>query len=803
MSSLPSLHVQDMKKDRHIGVMNARYINIFARLCKFACVTPRDIVDTFNELRSSLSKGELKASAPSSSPSRRPKGRRGNIALQDGSGYRENYDRPCTGEPGEKQCWLMSELEPWNRLLSRTYVELQEHSWGELTMRGYSSPKSCIPQASDALRSSLLMHVLLQQHRCLTRVVLNQNVTLIEMNIFWHGLQNGGAGVQYFKYIGPLSDQCPVRHLFDMQMWCHSVACLSALHSLDIRHVFFDDDVAHMLGRYLARSTTLKCIALHDVQAGVGEAIAFLGYLAENKTVTSLTLPEHLVVPHDSEVLADVVRNHVALENLEIRGTTESTPSAVLRAALQSSSLKSLTVNFFTILAEDIEAMAAALTQRPPSCTAGTDATAGLTPASTSHLESLTFYYCTPCDPRLQRAYAALIGGGLVELKIRGFAVSEEFAINAASQLRMDSRLRVLDIKNNKLSAASVCVLVQALGVNYTLEQMACNLYCSTPDLDLLTMFNAIRELGASSRIDVDWYEPLPSYVAQFGGLCRISTLLLDLANCSAEDARNLLEPLVSATNITKVGIECDEPAGHAVVEQLVDALCKTKAIRDLNLLLNWPENHIVSVLRSLEQNRSISELDIGGMTFNRRSAKALARLVEQNRTLNKIFVNVDEEDSGGCPQIRTVCRELKEAIPRNRFLTTVAVNSLSGNCASDIVIKEALRRNRMLVNQAVHFVKGSDSKKDALAFETLQHSRTLVRQLCKDSGDPDEASARGKIDKARRRLTLDYFIFTGVVKDKVACHPRSKRKPGFDKLDKHVQAHICSYLSLTDVMDV
>ncbi|KAK8762361.1 hypothetical protein V5799_026372 [Amblyomma americanum] len=499
-----------MKKDRLIGVTNARYINIFARLCKFACVTPRDIVDTFNELRRSLSKGELTASAPSSSPSRRPKGRRGNIALQDGSGYRENYDRPCTWEPGEKQCWLMSELEPWNRLLSRTYVELQEHSWGELTMRGYSSPKSSIPQASDALRSSLLMHVLLQQHR----------------------------------------------------------------------------RVAHAVG-------------------------------------------------------------------------------------LRKSCLS----------------------------------------------------------------------------RIAGFYV-----------------------------------------VNYTLEQIACNLYCSTPDLDLLTMFNAIRELGASSRIDVDWYEPLPSYVAQFGGLCRISTLLLDLANCSAEDAKNLLEPLVSATNITKVGIECDEPVGHAVVEQLVDALCKTKA---------------VSVLRSLEQNRSISELDVGGMTFNRRSAKALARLVEHNRTLNKIFVNVDEEDCGGCPQIRTVCRELKEAMPRNRFLTTVAVNSLSGNCASDIVIKEALRRNRMLVNQAVHFVKGSDSKKDALAFETLQHSRTVVRQLCKDSGDPDEASARGKIDKARRRLTFDYFIFTGVVKDKIACRPHSKRKPGFDKLDKHVQAHICSYLSLTDVMDV
>ncbi|KAK8769071.1 hypothetical protein V5799_014464 [Amblyomma americanum] len=105
-----------------------------------------------------------------------------------------------------------------------------------------------------------------------------------------------------------------------------------------------------------------------------------------------------------------------------------------------------------------------------------------------------------------------------------------------------------------------------------------------------------------------------------------------------------------------------------------------------------------------------------------------------------------------------------------------------------------------MLVNEAVNFVHGSNDRNHVLAFETLQYSRTVFESLCLDVSG---ARAKEEIDKARRRLAVNYFIFAGVVKAKIVCHPRPKRKTTFDKLGKDVRAHICSYLILADVLDI
>ncbi|KAK8779573.1 hypothetical protein V5799_019085 [Amblyomma americanum] len=523
------------------------------------------------------------------------------------------------------------------------------------------------------------------------------------MAIFWHALQNGGAGIRYLEFTGSLSYQYPAQWL-EMLMWSHSVACLPVLHSLRVSRVVFDEDVAHTLGSYLLRTTTLQCIDINNVQ---------------------------------------------------INGTYDCTPSAVLRAAVQSSSLKSLTVRSFIILTKDIEAMAAALMRHPPSYASGTSA---LPPPPTSRMESLTFLGCPTYDLRLQRALAALIGG-------------KDFTCPSPH-------------------------------VNSTLEMMAFNLYGTLPDVELLRLFNTVREVGASQRIHVSWCKPRPLHFARGGALCRIPSLFVDLDNCSAEDAAILLEPLASGTNVTSACIQCSTNVDDTVVQQLVNALANTKSVRTLSLQLDWPESSIVNVLRSLEQNCSVSVLEIDGTTFRKRAAKALARLVVQNRMLNKIFMNLEKENCE-CPQLRTVCRELKEAMPRNRFLTNVAVNLQDANHASDVVIKDALRRNRVFINEAVHFIKGSNEKKEALAFETLQYSRSVVTDLCTGAVECDEDRAKKQIDEARCRLALNYFIFTGVVKAKVVCRPHPKRKPRFDKLGKDMQARICSYLSLTDVIGI
>lgn len=106
-----------------------------------------------------------------------------------------------------------------------------------------------------------------------------------------------------------------------------------------------------------------------------------------------------------------------------------------------------------------------------------------------------------------------------------------------------------------------------------------------------------------------------------------------------------------------------------------------------------------------------------------------------------------------------------------------------------------------MLVNQAVRFVDGSMDKADALAFDTLRHCQSVLLALLVHNS---RAEATSKLAEARQRLSLNYFLFTSVVKANIVCNRNGKAKMRtmFDNIGRNMQAFICSYLSLTDVLD-
>ncbi|KAL1442701.1 hypothetical protein MTO96_046289 [Rhipicephalus appendiculatus] len=111
----------------------------------------------------------------------------------------------------------------------------------------------------------------------------------------------------------------------------------------------------------------------------------------------------------------------------------------------------------------------------------------------------------------------------------------------------------------------------------------------------------------------------------------------------------------------------------------------------------------------------------------------------------------------------------------------------------------------QMLINQAIRFVNGSMDKTDALAFETLQHCQSVPIRM-HSYIDISLDSAELKVSEARERLALNYFVLAGVVKAKVVCQRKRKAKKKMTLLDsigRVMQARICSYLSLTDVVDI
>ncbi|XP_075526323.1 uncharacterized protein LOC142558044 [Dermacentor variabilis] len=179
--------------------------------------------------------------------------------------------------------------------------------------------------------------------------------------------------------------------------------------SLNLSGVLFDEVVSKALAGYM-KTTALDNLSFTNIMAEAAELSHFLIHFAHNKSIKKLCVPAAFLSAQRGELLADAVRNHKALEELEVHGSGLTSPSALLRGAVRSGSLRCLNIYSCQASVADINELAVALTRRPPppSSFKGTSSEP-LTP--TSRLERLGFFNFAECDVDLERAYASLIGG--------------------------------------------------------------------------------------------------------------------------------------------------------------------------------------------------------------------------------------------------------------------------------------------------------------------------------------------------------------------------------------------------------
>ncbi|XP_077545973.1 uncharacterized protein LOC144158754 [Haemaphysalis longicornis] len=797
------------RRERIPSIITPDYIELLQGLCVVSHPTKRDVAAVFDEFRRTLGGGGR--AQPSTS--------RGGSGRGDPSAA---FDRPCTksatASVTEAPCWLLGELEAWNRILARNCVELREHCPGCLTLQGFAWPESNAPDIPDALRATLLVHVLLRQHRCVTRVFMDESQTTLETDVFWHAVRTGCSGILYFEYnayrVAPLG-QPEEPGWAGASLWAHGTASLRALESLHVAHAKLEVDAALALAEFMTNTTTLKAFAFYDVKTTEEVAAYLLTAMARNKTITSFWAEDILVSAGGGTAIAEFVRNHPTLEVLQVSCSgLGASPSALLRAAVQSKSLKILAVHECCPDAEDLEVMAAALTRHPPpyeeQAGEGAAAAALASPEPTSTLENLSFFGDSrPASIRKQRAYAWLIGGVLKTLKLPACGLGDVFAAAATRQLRIDTTMENLSVQTNTFTIAALCAMIGVLSEkeNSTLESLFVDVRGARSPFESEFLYMAINSIENKSRLVVNWVNPIAQDFSEgSAGACLTTAIHLDLDGPFREPALEVLDVLASGGKaIDLATIDSFSPPTQALVQKLADSLSRTTSLRDLNLRLAWPEAALVSVLRGLENNRSIWVLQLARMTFKKRAAKALGKLIEQNHKLNMITVNLEESaylGFDGWAQLRALSRELKESVPRNRLLTSVNVLLGGENRVNDFAVKDTLRRNQALVNSAVRFVGGSVAKKDALAFETVRNCQSLTDTLSKyglDKGTP----VVEVVKEARERLACDYFIFTGVVKARLECYPDPRGKTRLDKLDKKCMVRLGSFLSLTDVMDI
>ncbi|XP_049513706.1 uncharacterized protein LOC119431675 [Dermacentor silvarum] len=474
----------------------------------------------------------------------------------------------------------MSELELWNRVFSRGCIELREHKWGELTLQGYEWPENK-PELRDMLCASLLIHLLLRQHRCLTCIFLDISVTTLERYIMWHGLMTGAGGIKCLEFKPYSIDGLRQMNFIERTTWAEAVASLTNLSILHLSNIHFGADVARILGGYVEQATALDTLKLINIKADDTEASVFLDGLARNRTVKVLCVQGSFLIARQGQALAEVVRNHVTLEKLEVTGFLAWTPSALLSAVVQSQTLTTLSVNACSFRAEDIEAMASALTLHPPFPTRDGEGVTEVAPLPpTSRLENLTFTSCKSCDSRLDQAYANLIGGVLVYLRLSQCCLGEGFAVAAAANLLCDRRLQELHVGDNDFSVGALYNMIGALEVNKTLEALVVSVTGTQPQDEVLCLFDLIGKTDVFSRLKLIWTHPRGSDFARGVRASQASTIWRNLDENGAEDAVEFLNALVSTRNVGVALLECTTLAEQCVVQKLTDTLARTKFLR-------------------------------------------------------------------------------------------------------------------------------------------------------------------------------------------------------------------------------
>lgn len=801
------------------GVLTPEYMASLLRLCRLRRPTLEDITAIFtNEFRAALGGSVPEPPVPMDVPStsrgpspprgsrKRKRGGRKSEFATTADGAEEEYDRPCTWEPGVNRCWLVDDLDLWNPLLSTAFVELIEVRWGELSLRGYAAKDLAPTPLERVLRVSLLIHLLLKIHRCVQRVEVDMVLTKLEEAVFWDAVHNCAGVRDHFEF------HSQRMHFFrpvfpgDAVRWARSIATLKGLRSLTLVNMRLNKEAAEILGRYLAETTDLDTLNLSDIEEVGGDGIlTLLNYLASNLSVKSMELTREMLEDQAGEALGNVVRRHVALNKLEINGSTIANPTAVLKAAVESPSLKTLVVNECRLSWQDIVFMGSALTRGPPS-RASVLGGASASKPPTSVLENLFFTRCRKeqneeeRDDILEFAFSRLISGGLRQLSLNDCRLTPAFGGFASRILPHDSRLQHLYIQNNDLDLSGIRVLLKSLGVNTTLDVLGIDM---RHHLDQFAVYSVITEHNLSSRLIFSWENPIGPEFVRGHNLCAMSSACLYFDGRVPVDIQVVLDELRKCTRTKHAEIYCTVRSLSPVPTLLASALKNMRHLRTLKLCFPALENYVVHVFVGLRENRSIQKLTLSNISFGSDAIEALAQLVQRNRTITVLSVQLQYSGIDNWLQLKAIRSRLKEVIMANRFITNLTVGMADVSRASDYQIKEALRRNMMLVTQAIRYIYGATGMTETRAFDTLRHSASLKSTLS-DYYHVEDVESDFLIGDARTRLAANYIFHTGIVKSKVECYPRfgesGERIETIDSLYPECLALVCRYLSLGDV---
>ncbi|KAH8031621.1 hypothetical protein HPB51_019521 [Rhipicephalus microplus] len=134
-----------------MSILTSDYMELLRSLCVITQPSLNDVATIFKEFHRALNDSstksfpkQSKSSSSSSGTSKKRSGKsaaRGDADCFEKSHSAVGFERSSTWKPGVKPCWIMSDVELWNRILTDNCMELREYRWCELTLMGYEWPE--------------------------------------------------------------------------------------------------------------------------------------------------------------------------------------------------------------------------------------------------------------------------------------------------------------------------------------------------------------------------------------------------------------------------------------------------------------------------------------------------------------------------------------------------------------------------------------------------------------------------------------------------------------------------------------
>ncbi|KAH7969514.1 hypothetical protein HPB52_019203 [Rhipicephalus sanguineus] len=643
-------------------------------------------------------------------------------------------------------------------------MQLQEipGALGQLALVSIDYSYLLLPEAPDfQMRQSTaygFMHSLLKHHKCVTSL----HVTPFHFD----------------NYTSPLCDALPHSCLKKLrlscglplpQCICAVIPSLTSLEELELECASSSDSCAEFptaLAALVRASPFLVSLSLSGISMEEQATKHLLVSLTESGILKDLTLDGRLVPESCRGELSQYLMSSSSLTSLRFMDKSEKTEIAVLEGILHNRTISKVTISTFTGNAESIQLVAGILSEN----------TVVKSFALISICEEVAPVHNIGYDTWLE---ALRKNEALEELSIPCRIWNTQQWVRFSDILSSKHRLKkvyILPDRANYNRFTHVCRTLADSGVH---EKVSCGLYFVKDNADLLKckMFSGIY-FAFGVREDVK------------------ATALRQLLDCS---------------HVTCLIL--DIPRGSiAVSSALAEYVQSTSVLRELQLTTAFDVVSDVSdawwtlIVQSLSRNNSIKDLNICVSDMSDRDAESIVEAVSENTNIRKLtFV------ACGMMTLSAFLNHLSIGIMGNHTLLGVVLQGRldeEGKNASRklFAIFEATRRNSGLLAAAAAFSKATDVYRYSAA--ALERICKRHAELLEDLAELVEVSVAEIAGMAHRHLqktaSLDeYMRITGVVKERVVCHPREDGRVQLDDLGEVCWQMVRRFLMLDDVEEV